>query len=507
MLNSAEKDALCEVLSSRQLGRPPDLLDRKFKRQTDFILDPSKLKAAYCTRRAAKSYSGGLAMVKAALENPGVSCLYIALTRASAKGIMWKDVLKDINRRHKLGMQFNEAALTATLPNGSVLYLTGVDADEEEKQKLLGQKYFIVICDESSMYGIDLRELIYGILKPAVADYRGTICMLGTSGNITQGLFYDITRKDGPREPGWSVHEWSAHENPYIAKQWQEELEEIDRERPLFKLTALYRQWYLNEWVIDTNKLVYWYQEGRNDYLNLPHYSRGEWQFVLGVDLGYSPDPTAFSLVGFHENDRTLYGIESQKQLEMDLTDVANRIKEFHARYSIFKVVIDGSNKQAVQEMQRRKDVALTAADKREKADFIALLNSEFVQHQIKVNPKTNEELVNEWKKLVWKTEGEKIVFPRIEHPGLPNHCSDAFLYAWRFCYQYLSQAPKKPVNLNKRSEYIKHTQKLMEESLERQIEAQRAQESDDDFFALSDVDPFADQTDVLKHYVNKRKK
>lgn len=33
---------------------------------------------------------------------------------------------------------FNESDLTCTLPNGSVIHLTGVDADEEEKNKLLG---------------------------------------------------------------------------------------------------------------------------------------------------------------------------------------------------------------------------------------------------------------------------------------------------------------------------------------------------------------------------------
>jgi len=34
-------------------------------------------------------------------------------------GIMWKHVLKAINRLHKLGVQFNESELSAKFPNGS----------------------------------------------------------------------------------------------------------------------------------------------------------------------------------------------------------------------------------------------------------------------------------------------------------------------------------------------------------------------------------------------------
>lgn len=474
------------------------ILDENFIQQTGFIRDPAKLKAAFCTRRSAKSYTGGLYLVQEALATPTVSCLYIALTRDSAKKIMWKDVLKDINRKHNLNAVFNETLLAMTFPNGSVIYLTGVDADEDEKNKLLGQKYKLVVCDEASTYSIDLRELIYGILKPAVADYRGTICLLGTAGNITQGLFFDITTG---KEPGWSLHQWTAFQNPYVAKQWAEEISDIERTRPLFKQTPLFRQWYLNEWVIDTTKLVYWYVEGRNDFQELK--IKGEWQYVLGVDLGYRPDPSAFALLGFHQFDKTLYIIESFKRHEMDITDVANTIKSYQSRFPIYKVIIDGSNKQAVEEMQKRHGIALTAADKRGKSDFIEIMNAEFVQGRIKVNPDTNVLLIDEWKRLVWKMTGEHIDIPREEHPGLPNHIADACLYGWRYCFQFLSEPEKPKVDIRNREQYVKHTEKLMQDSLELQIQRQKAEENEEDFYALAIVD---DETDVLRHYLNKKK-
>lgn len=444
-------------------------------------------------------------MVRDALETAGCNCLYLALTRENARGIMWKDVLKDLNRRHDLGAQFNEQRLTMTFPNESVIYVGGADSDEEEMDKLLGKKYKTVVIDESQAWHVDMRRLVYGVLKPAVADYRGTICLLGTAGNITQGLFFDITRQDGKSiEPGWSIHGWSAYENPYVKNQWHEEIEEIKRTRPLFMQTPLFKQWYLNQWVIDTNKLVYWYKHERNDFKILPHYNGPEWQYVLGVDLGYSPDPSAFALVAFHEFDRVLYGIESFKKLEMDVTDVAEKIKEIQSRYSTFKVVIDGANKQAVEEIQRRHGIALAAADKRGKADFIQIMNAEFVQELVKVKPSENADLIAEWEKLVWRTEGDKIVIPREEHPGLPNHNADAFLYAWRYCYQFLSKAPPKKIDLHDRAQWIAHTQKLHEDQLERQITRQKAEENEEDFWAIASMDA---EADPIQHYLNKRRK
>lgn len=471
-----------------------NLLDRDFPQQCAFIEDPHKLKALFCTRRAAKSYTGGLYLTRECLDHPGVSCLYLGLTRLSAKGILWKDILKSIDRKYGLGIAFNETLLTATFPNGSIIYLTGVDADESEKEKLLGQKYKLVVCDESSMYSIDLRELIYGILKPAVTDYRGTICMMGTSGNITKGLFYDISTNN---EPGWHLHSWSAHDNPYVRDEWAAEIEDIRLNRPLFMETPLFKQWYLNQWVIDTEKLVYKFSRERNLYKDLPHYSRGDWQFVLGVDLGYE-DASAFVLTAFHEYDKNLYILETFKQSKMDITDVANKIKNYKLRHNIFKVIIDGANKQAVEEIQKRHDVALTAADKTGKSDFIEVMNAELIQSHIRLDERQCEFLIDEWLGLIWDDKSLK----RQEHPACENHCADAALYAWRYCYQFLSEMPKAKIDISKKEQWILHSQKLMEDALQAQIDRQKADEHTADFWNTAG----SNEQDTLSYFLNKKR-
>ncbi len=439
-------------------------------------------------------------MVKECLEHPQVNCLFIGLTRATAEGIIWKDILKAIDRKHNLQVSFNQSKLTATFPNGSTIWVTGVDADEDEMNKLLGKKYKLVILDEASMYSINMPQLIYGVLKPAVADHRGTICMMGTASNIISGLFFDITNG---KEPGWSLHSWTAFDNPYVSKQWGEEIEDIKLQRPLFMNTTLYKQWYLNQWVVDEDKLVYRYREHHNDYAALPYYGFGSWSYVLGVDQGYE-DPSAFTVCAFHENDPTLYIVETFKQSKMDITDVANKIKYFQNRYPlIHKVIIDGAAKQAVEEIQRRHGIALTAADKTGKSDFIEIMNAEFVQGHIKLNPILSKALIEEYKSLVWELDGDKVSIPRKENPACANHLCDATLYAWRSTYAFLSTQAKPKVNLKDRAQFIAHTEKLMEQQLQKQIDYEES-EASQDIWNFND-DPF-DQESAYKSIINKRR-
>lgn len=436
------KSDLQKELAKRQAKRPPPLVDRNFPLQAEFIEHPSRFKALFATRRFGKSYTGGLYLLKEAQENPGVSVLYIGLTRESSKRILWKDVLKPINRKFKLGIKFNETLLSATLPNGSVLYLMGVDSSEEEKDKLLGQKYKLAVIDECASFSINLRELVYGTLKPAMADLGGTIAMLGTPGNLTKSLFFDVTTG---KEPGWHVVKANTSDNPYMRDKWAKEIEELKANQPYIVETPMFKQMYLGEWVIDEDALVYKFNSERNLYRDIPMFASGDWQHFIGVDLGYE-DASAFVVCAWHEYDKTLYIVDTYSRSKMDITDVAEKIRELKTKYGAYKVIIDGANKQAVEEIQRRHSIPLQAADKKGKEDFIEIMNSELIMGRVRVQEQLGAPLIEEWQNLVWKVKDGKVVHPKAENPACDNHLADAALYAWRYCYQYLSAAPiKKP--------------------------------------------------------------
>lgn len=464
-------------LQRRQVKNAPQFFDGKFKIQEEFISNESKFKALFATRRFGKSYTGGLYMVKTAYENPGVSVVYIALTRESAKKIMFKDVLKPLNRKYKLGMKFNETTLTISMPNGSVLYLMGVDSSEDEKDKLLGQKYKLAIIDECASFNIDLRELVYGTLKPAMADLGGTVAMLGTPGNLTKSLFFDITTGT---EPGWHVVKGDTSENPFMAENWRKEIAELTANQPYIIETPMFKQMYLGQWVIDTDALVYKFNPERNLYEVLPLQAKGSWQYILGVDLGYEDD-SAFVVVAFHEFDKVLYIVDTFNRKKMDITDCADKIRQLKETHKIHKVVIDGANKQAVEEIQKRHQIPLIAADKTGKSDFIEIMNGELIQGHVKVQAKNGTGLIAEWQNLVWKEKKDGKVNKREENPACDNHLADACLYAWRYTYSYLGINAPKPKAAWGTPEWATAQVTEMEEAAEEYFRRQ-ADSNDDDY-------------------------
>lgn len=448
----------------------PDVLAGCFPDQLAFIRDASPFRFAICTRRAAKTYSVGLDFINDSLDHPRANYLFLGLVREETKRIFWKDVLKDIDLRYGLNAKFNESDLCMTMPNGAVIYLGAADQNEKERRKLLGARYRKVCIDEAQAWTVDLRDLVYGVLSPAVTDLRGQITLTGTPGNLYTGFFKEVTngcsaRGIGPpeiREPGWQGFAWTTDKNPYVAAQWKARIEGLVAANPRVVETPWFRNNYLGEWVVDVDGLVYKFDAARNTFGELPLLTdpRGAWHFVLGVDLGFFPDPSAFVLACYHDFDPCLYLLRSWKEWRMDITDVANRVKlfeeEVRVQYGadIEFFVIDGANAQAVAEMRRRHQLDLLPADKRGKEDFIELMNSEFIFANIKVSPRGCSEgvlnsgtksdslgLIEEYQGLIWDPRVPKGK-PRKEHVACQNHLADAALYAWRFCYQYLSKAP-----------------------------------------------------------------
>jgi len=406
-----------------------NLIDNNFPAQAAFIRDPARLKAAQCTRRAAKSYADGIGLYEAALSQPDVSCLYVGLTLESARNIMIKDIMMPLNEKHNLGARFNERPLKTTLPNNSVIYYMGVDSNEKEKRKIFGQKYKRIVVDEGGAFSTDAKDLIENVLRPCTIDYHGDIWFTGMPTNRINSFFFDVTNG---KVKGWSVHKWSALENPYIKEKFKADIDEMISVNPLVVETPGFRQMYLNEWVVDLSALVYKFNEERNLVDELPIANK-PWNYALGVDLGYEDD-TAFSILAWNEDIRELYGVESFKQKGMDLFEVAETITSLKSKYPFWRTIVDGSNKQAVETMRKRLGLPeLQAAEKQGKADFIEILNSELIQGHIKLIKSKNDPLIKEWQELIWDPKKE-----RQEHSACANHCADSWLYPWRFCYNYL---------------------------------------------------------------------
>lgn len=403
------------------------LLAYLFTEQINFIRDESKRKVAVCGRRAGKTTATAVYCLLEAQKQARSTVVYIALTKGHARRLLWP-ILRQLNESLKLGIVFNETRLTATLSNGSMIWLTGADSPTEI-EKLRGDAYRLAIIDEAGSFGESLNYLINDVLDPALEDHHGTIALVGSPAVVCAGEFYEAANLE---EKNYSQHSWNVLQNEKFprwrgARNWKHqatrwlENKKADRgwddENPI-----LLREW-LGQWTRDTSSLVYKYEKEKNDYDDLP--SGIPWRYCIGIDLGFD-DATAISVIaGTHKHD-TLYLVEEQRLTSCTITDVMRTLDTVIERYNPFSVVADtgGLGKMIVAEINIRHQGRLVAAEKTRKREFIELLNDDLRCSRIKM--KKSSHFVREASVLQWDDSGEK------EDSRYENHNCDSLLYSWR---------------------------------------------------------------------------
>ncbi len=411
-----------------------------------------------------KSYGLALYLCQVAATVHDCDVLYVGLTLGAAKKAIWRKGLKAVDKKLKLGIKFNESETTAELPNGSMIYVMGMESSAAMKERARGGAYALVVIDEAASFGGELDTIYADVIKPAVTDYRGTVCMTGTPGLVKAGMFYDLTKGQIPGKPGtwksdhkatgsrWSGHRWNTYCNPYLREQWAEEIAEMRDVNPRIEETPSFKREREGEWVVDDSKLVYRYDPMRNEFDGvLPKlHGKATWHYVMGLDLGYSPDPTAFSIAAYNDYDRTLYFVEGKQMLQSTFTGVANEVKRYQLTYSFDKIVVDGANKQGVEEMRQHHGLDLTNAQKQGKQETIDLMNGDMISGYIKFcadrfpalesDPETYPGIAAQYANLVWDDRRDDWNVKRVEHPACHQDLLDSALYAYKYCYQYLSK-------------------------------------------------------------------
>lgn len=451
---------------------PDGLVDRSHPRQAAFVEDDARFIVVMCTRRAGKSMGALGRILRDAYMHPGANYLFAGLTLDSAKKAVWKDGFKEIDARLGLNLKFNEVASTVVLPNQSVIYVIGMDSSDQQKRKARGGKYRGVVIDEAQDFASDLDDLIVSVMKPAVSDQEGWIVLAGTPGQVPTGLFYRVSANQCAEQPGtwtvrdmdtateWKGHTWSAYDNPYMAQQTRSDIAAQIAVNPLVTETPKFKREWRGMWVTDDDRRVYRVDRNKHSFPALPKYAHGEWHYAIGVDLGFNDD-TALTAIAWHDHDRCAYVVESESEPGFDITDTAQWIRRWMEKYSADMVVVDGANKQAVEEMRRRHNLPLIAADKREKAEFIDIVNAEFIKGNIRI-AMACEELWDEalhlsWDERAWKRGVRK------EDPRAANHKLDSLLYAYRLVYAYLSEEFTAPIRPNT-PEWFAREERLMQE-------------------------------------------
>ncbi len=406
----------------------PIILDANFPSQNAFINDPARYLAAQCSRRAGKTNGLAYRFFKSMAKYPKSQCVYLGLTRDSAKGAMWP-VLQEINDKYNLGCIFLESKLTMKHPNGAILHILGADMPNYIK-RLKGRKYPGVAIDESQDFGRHLESLIDDVLTPSIADYEdGWLAVTGTPGPVPQGLFFEITNQ---AKYGFSLHKWTLYENPNMPN--PRAIVEDLKQRKQWTDTnpTLQREW-LNKWVLDVDALWIKYSEKINHFQELP--KNHVWNYILGVDIGFK-DADAIAVIAWSETSPITYLVEEIIAVKQGISALATMIDTVQKKYRAYKIVMDegGLGKKIGEDFRSRFGCPIEPADKARKQDNVELLNDSMRLGQFMAKGASRFAQDSYMVQINWeKSTPKRIQLKTNYHSDI----IDAVLYAFRDTYAY----------------------------------------------------------------------
>lgn len=448
-----------------------------FKEQIDFIEDPSRNKAALCTRRAGKTSMWARYCTMVCLKNPNSLVRIWAINRLRAKQLLWQE-FKDVCARHKVNIKPHDTELTIRFDNGSEIRLLGADKDKEA-QKKRGDKTILEVILESQLFGPFLKTLVEDVAEPCLFDLKGTMCMEGTPGPITTGFWYWITGDDDTPDrgswtsegmpvptgnkdetgkdemettgAGWSCHRWSLLDNPHLPHA-KDELARIRRRKNWTIDTPTYRREYLGRWVKDDGVLFYKYNDTRNSFTLAEVQPWGPgWSHVLGWDLGFRDD-MALVAWGWHPSEKTIYEAASWSKSGARADEVMEQINTWEKMgFNFIAKVADtgGGGRMYVEDVMSRYSQVFEAAKKTEKVEHVRIFNDLLLTGTIKLQRggSYSMEMSSLPKDPDWDPYSGK---PQGEDPRFPNHKCDSGLYALRRVLAHADfepEAPEKPIS------------------------------------------------------------
>lgn len=424
-------DQLLKSLSQqvRKVKASPAWLKESFPAQIAFIQDSSKFKVGFCSRRAGKSYGCGLLLCKEAFESPGASILYVGLTRESAERIILKDILRRINATFGLGAEFNKNDRTMVFPNGAVIYIEGADSHAAAMNRFRGQKLRLAVIDEAAEFRIDVHHLLFKVLKPALSDLEGAMIMIGTPSDLINSYFMRVVTG---RVKGWSVHRWTALENPHMKRQFAADMAGERDRNPNVDRESWFRQEYLGEPIVNADALVYRYDPQLVNITDIPAVPL---TYALGITLTYTKR-AAFSVVAYSDLSRSAYVVETLSYEDDSLSRVVATVEALQRKYDIAHMVCAEAGGRLVEELRLRHGLSVREAPEKDKEALIRVFTDELAKGHVKVLADENKDLLSEWDSVIFDNRGNV----RREHPLAVNQLATATLYAWQCCYNYAFQ-------------------------------------------------------------------
>lgn len=395
-------------------------LDRVHAKQRAFLLDTHRYKALLCPRGTGKTTGTLYHVLMSAEKHPGSTIAYVVPdSKAHAKDLFWLP-LKHLDEELHLGLQFKEVEKRVITPNGTNILLLAAH-DKDSPTRLRGTPFSCVVLDECKDFGPHFETLVVEAVVPRLGDFDGTLILAGTPGDLLDGLFFRITTQ---KPDGWGVHTWVKPDNTFLPKQ-ERDLQWIEEHRykpfGLDRNSAKFRREQLAEWVAEDSQRGYMYDPCKNAWdgeLN----PIIEYDYICGIDIG-KKDATVFVIMAFSSYDPNLYVVEAHAFHPMHIQEIADTYDGFNQRYEFVSTVADcgGLGVLITDDINHRYGFNWKPAEKKQKASYVAQMNSDFIMGRIKCEESSI--LAKAWCRSV---KDPKTMLPLHSDEG------DAALYAWR---------------------------------------------------------------------------
>ena len=468
VINQSKPKTVSQEEIDKYWNRKFNITQFLFDKQLAFVEDPEPFKVAVCSRRAGKTISCAAHLIDTAIKTEDATCLYITLSRNNAKKLIWRE-LKKIVSDHDLATKIDELEMSITFQNNSIIYVTGAK-DATEIEKFRGLPIKLCYIDECQSFREYIKDLIDDVIAPALMDYAGTLCLIGTPGPVPTGYFHECAVKSDT----WSKHYWTFWDNPHIsAKSGKSHQELLDRELKRRGVPqtdpSIQREWF-GKWVLDSDSLLIHWDKDKNHYDTLP---TAKYNYILGIDIGFK-DADALAVLAYSDTDPNTYLVEELVTPKQGITELVQQINAMSKKYDISKMVMDmgGLGKKIGEELIKRYLIPVEAADKARKMENIELMNDALRTGRLKA--KANSRFTQD-SYLVEidrdKSRPDRIVVSQSYHSDI----IDAVLYAFKCSPAYAYEPPKESGPKWGTKEWAEQQSKEM---FEKELEALQKEES-----------------------------
>ncbi len=337
--------------------------------------------------------------------------LIIRKTLASMRESCWKQILDILSEWNLLlYCKVNKSDFTIELPNGSVLLFKGMD-DSEKIKSIVG------ITDNwveeaTELTAEDFEQLILRV-RPRVPDAQ-FFCSFNPVSKTN--WVYLRWFADGVKIPDDTLIVKTHYtDNKFLSQDYIKTLENTINTNPTY-----YKIYVLGEFC-SLDKLVY-----NNWKVQDFDYKTINGQLLVGLDFGFTNDPTALIASILDEEHQRIYVFKEWGATGKTNTEIANIIKSLG--FSKSTIIADSAEPKSIEEIKRAGIYRIKESVKGQ--DSIIHGIQKLQQYEIIVHP-TCEETITEFENYSWKKDRQSN-----EYTNQPNDNFNHFLDALRYSLQ-----------------------------------------------------------------------